>query len=307
MDILIEMDASVAQSLQFWLLSQGHHGIYKDTQQCSHQKPQQYPKIALDYAHLRPYLWAQNPPPAHWPAAKHWLLLDAYLSHSQIIAAMQLGCRHICLAPLQEPPLTAWLEGQGQIPDLTCNGTNNLAPATQEPMLPAFVKLLMQDHWTAQQQDQAIKALAWRNSALQTPVFAKLDQTTKISPIEFAQLACHTLAASQWLSAQAQPHLALAAQVALQHHEHWDGSGYPMGIQGEAICLAARLAKLYDSYIGLRKDKAYAKACDHATSINKLMHGDGYLIPSQFDPQLLQGLAAVEEQLQQLYLQHYGE
>ncbi|MCS5558266.1 MAG: hypothetical protein NZ738_02610, partial [Oceanospirillaceae bacterium] len=112
------------------------------------------------------------------------------------------------------------------------------------------------------------------------------------------QLACHTLAGGQWLLQQG---LNQAATVANQHHEHWDGSGYPMGIKAEAICLAARLAKLYDSYLGLRKNKRYAKACDHATSINKLRHGDGYLSPSQFDPQLLTRFLAAQQAVEDLY------
>ena len=73
-------------------------------------------------------------------------------------------------------------------------------------------------------------------------------------------MAYHTLAGENWLQQHARPKAAL---IARQHHEHWDGSGYPMSIAGPDICLEARLAKLYDSYLGLRKAKTYAQANDH--------------------------------------------
>ena len=44
---------------------------------------------------MQPYLWSRQPLPSHWPSPEHWLLLDAYLQHTQLIAAMHLGCRHI--------------------------------------------------------------------------------------------------------------------------------------------------------------------------------------------------------------------
>jgi HD-GYP domain-containing protein (c-di-GMP phosphodiesterase class II) len=63
------------------------------------------------------------------------------------------------------------------------------------------------------------------------------------------------------------------------------------------------LAKLYDSYTGLRRHKSYAKALSHELSMQKLLHGDGYLWPSQFDPELLKLMAEKDTELASLYEQ----
>jgi hypothetical protein len=298
MRVRLAVDPSISDALEFWLHSQGHTSLVDSDQELQHTT-----KLALDYAHIKPYLWGQTPMPDHWPKVDDWLLIDAYLDHCQLICVMQLGCRHISIAPLHENILTAWLNGVAQVPQLACDGLqslhfeSNVEPAT-EPMLAAFVNLMMADHWSQEAQVSQVGIIAWRNVALRAPVFSKLKQQFRLGPVGFAQLACHTLAGGQWLLQQG---LNQAATVANQHHEHWDGSGYPMGIKAEAICLAARLAKLYDSYLGLRKNKRYAKACDHATSINKLRHGDGYLSPSQFDPQLLTRFLAAQQAVEDLY------
>jgi hypothetical protein len=291
MNILVAVNNEVEDALVYWLHSQGHHTHTSSATPCK--------KLVLDYAHLKPYLWAKQPIPDHWPTAENWLLLDSYLQRTQIIAAIHMGFRHISLAPIQPIHLQQWLATQPQIVTLACEWPSKDVPkAEKDTILLPFINCIMAGVWTEEKQASAANAMLWRNIALQSEQYRRLNEANKLDTIEFAQLAYHTLAGEKWL----QHNVGLKASlIARQHHEHWDASGYPLGIAGDAICLEARIAKLYDSYVGLRKDKAYAKACDHGTSINKLAYGDGYLNPSQFDPVLLKRFLDKQTTIEALY------
>lgn len=52
----------------------------------------------------------------------------------------------------------------------------------------------------------------------------------------------------------------MAIDIALYHHEKWDGSGYPKGLKGEEIPLAARIMAIVDAYDALANDRIYKKA-----------------------------------------------
>jgi putative two-component system response regulator len=81
----------------------------------------------------------------------------------------------------------------------------------------------------------------------------------------------------------------MAAMVALQHHECWDGSGYPCGLSGAAISAEARIVAICDVYDALREERAYKPALLHDHALDLILHGDGTgrLRPAMFDPALL--------------------
>ena len=56
------------------------------------------------------------------------------------------------------------------------------------------------------------------------------------------------------------PHLRQALDIPLYHHEKWDGTGYPQGLKGEQIPLAARIFAIADVWDALRSDRPYRKA-----------------------------------------------
>jgi putative nucleotidyltransferase with HDIG domain len=71
--------------------------------------------------------------------------------------------------------------------------------------------------------------------------------------------------------------------IARSHHEHWDGSGYPDGLAGEAIPLEARIIACCDAWNAMRTHRPYRKALSHATARADLVANAG----SQFDPRVV--------------------
>jgi HD-GYP domain-containing protein (c-di-GMP phosphodiesterase class II) len=75
-----------------------------------------------------------------------------------------------------------------------------------------------------------------------------------------------------------------ALDIPFCHHEKWDGSGYPRGLKGGEIPLAARLFALVDVWDALTSDRPYRKAMDSARALKIIQEGSG----KHFDPQLVE-------------------
>ena len=84
--------------------------------------------------------------------------------------------------------------------------------------------------------------------------------------------------------------LITATEIAMSHHERWDGTGYPAGLKGEAIPLPARIVALADVYDALRSERVYKPAWSHEQTRRVIIDGSG----TQFDPQIVDAFIAVE-------------
>lgn len=85
------------------------------------------------------------------------------------------------------------------------------------------------------------------------------------------------------------PSLAEALPIILHHHEHYDGSGYPEGLSGEEIPLAARIILVADAYDAMTTDRPYREAMSPEAAIEELRRNGG----KQFDPQVVEALLRV--------------
>jgi len=78
--------------------------------------------------------------------------------------------------------------------------------------------------------------------------------------------------------------------IAYCHHEKWDGSGYPRGLKGEQIPLAARLFAIVDVYDALTSDRPFRKAWSKAKALNYVREQSG----QHFDPQVVEAFLKLQ-------------
>ena len=82
--------------------------------------------------------------------------------------------------------------------------------------------------------------------------------------------------------------LQMAAEIALNHHEQWDGGGYPVGRKGDDIPVSARIVALADIYDALRSERPYKPGFSHEETRRIVLEGDHRFTPaSHLDPKLL--------------------
>ena len=85
--------------------------------------------------------------------------------------------------------------------------------------------------------------------------------------------------------------IGMGIEIALYHHERWDGSGYPDGLVNKNIPLSARIMALADVYDALRSDRCYRKGLTHDQTRNIILEGDG----KHFDPEVVMAFLRIED------------
>jgi response regulator RpfG family c-di-GMP phosphodiesterase len=83
-----------------------------------------------------------------------------------------------------------------------------------------------------------------------------------------------------WALLQGVDYLRVSSSVVLQHHERWDGAGYPMKVAGEEIALGARVFQVVDAYDAITTDRPYQRAKSHDQACSEIAQASG----TQFDP-----------------------
>jgi putative two-component system response regulator len=113
-------------------------------------------------------------------------------------------------------------------------------------------------------------------------------------PEEWEIMKTHALIGANILEGDDSDLMRCAREIALSHHEKWDGSGYPYGLSGEAIPLAGRIAALADVFDALTSERPYKKAWTIEASLDLIKKNSG----SHFDPGLV---AAFLENLPEIF------
>ena len=105
---------------------------------------------------------------------------------------------------------------------------------------------------------------------------------------EFELMKTHTHLGAQMLSGGRFPLLRLAEQIALNHHERWDGSGY-MGLRSDLIPMAGRIVAVADVFDALTSERPYKKAWSVSEAIQEIQSQSG----QQFDPRVVEAFLEV--------------
>lgn len=90
------------------------------------------------------------------------------------------------------------------------------------------------------------------------------------------------------------PFLSGAVEIIQNHHERWDGKGYPRGIKGEEIPLAARIFSVVDAYDAITSNRCYRKSRESEVALDELRKYSG----TQFDPAVVDAFAVIFHELQ---------
>lgn len=109
----------------------------------------------------------------------------------------------------------------------------------------------------------------------------------KLTDFEVRIMQQHSIVGFNILSCANSPVLKMAAAIALNHHERWDGSGYPKGLTGHRIPMEATITSLADVYDALRSERPYKPEIDHDTVCKILLEGDGRTEPHHWPKEIM--------------------
>jgi response regulator RpfG family c-di-GMP phosphodiesterase len=132
-----------------------------------------------------------------------------------------------------------------------------------------------------------------------------------LAPDEFAFMKEHTRLGEEILQnvesmVNGQELLSLGKDIALSHHERWDGKGYPFGLQGMQIPLAARMVSVVDVYDALTSRRCYKAAYTHNQAVRSIVDEKG----GHFEPDIVDAFVANEQSFdylrQKMKYQHKG-
>ncbi len=137
---------------------------------------------------------------------------------------------------------------------------------------------------------------------------AVLLKKGELTPAERRAMELHTVLGGECLAAiqtqlEEDDFLEVAHQIAIAHHEQWDGAGYPHGLQGKQIPLAARIVALADVYDALTTTRPYKGPSSHAEAREWI----ATRYATHFDPVVVESFIAREADFKRISASHFSE
>ena len=117
-----------------------------------------------------------------------------------------------------------------------------------------------------------------------------LKKPERLDMAEWAAMKRHPMLGHEILSGV--PFLEGASRIVAEHHECWDGSGYPSGLRGEEIAVGARILAVVDAFDAMISDRVYRKRRGYAEALTELEKFTG----AQFDPLVVDAFRAIPQE-----------
>ena len=121
-----------------------------------------------------------------------------------------------------------------------------------------------------------------------------------LNPEESKILSAHTEVGAKIFGEPTFPLLSMASQIALTHHEWWDGSGYPLGLKGDDIPLPGRITAVADVFDALSSKRPYKPPIPRDQCFKIMAEERG----THFDPTVLDAFFACKTEIIETQLQH---
>ena len=127
---------------------------------------------------------------------------------------------------------------------------------------------------------------------------AILKKPGRFTPEEFEIMKTHTIQGGRLLAKMKEHEsYSYAYDIALHHHERWDGRGYPDGLKGDEISVWSQVVSLADVYDALISKRCYKDACSCDEAVRMIVNGECGV----FNPELIDSFLQVEGELRRMY------
>ena len=128
-----------------------------------------------------------------------------------------------------------------------------------------------------------------------------LSKPAQLLPEEIIIMRQHTLIGEKILRPGTSPYIKMGREIALSHHERWDGSGYPHQLKGDQIPISARIMNICDIYDALRSKRPHKQPFDHAQAMEIIGKGDGRVMPRHFDPDIRETFIRTADKMEEIF------
>ncbi|MDG4476355.1 DUF3369 domain-containing protein [Thiovibrio frasassiensis] len=167
----------------------------------------------------------------------------------------------------------------GQLAEMRSLETGNHVHRVAE-----YSRLLAEKHGLSQREVEVIRLASSMHDVGKVAIpDAILNKTGPLSPAEFEVMKTHTIRAQEMLGLSDREIVKAAIVIAMQHHEKFDGSGYPKGLKGEEIHISARITAIADVFDALGSDRSYRQAWEMEAILDLIRTERG----AHFDPVLV--------------------
>jgi response regulator RpfG family c-di-GMP phosphodiesterase len=125
---------------------------------------------------------------------------------------------------------------------------------------------------------------------------AILEKPGPLTDLEFQMMMTHTNYGDSLLSHSDGKIMDIARSIAYEHHERWDGKGYPRGLRGNQISIYAQIVSVADVYDALTSNRAYKEAWDPEEAKKEILRQSG----KQFSPSVVDAFIGCYDKIEEI-------